>query len=79
MLTSSNQLIRLFVVLTLLAVLPACASEGVCEPRPAGCLEERAAVCGCDGHPYTNRCEAARVGVSVANEGDCSTGGIGGG
>jgi hypothetical protein len=45
---------------------------GFCKERPSSCTAVSELVCGCDGKPYTNACEASRAGVSVANTGACS-------
>jgi hypothetical protein len=42
-----------------------------CEPRPEGCGDIYAPVCGCDGLVHGNECDASAVGVDVDAEGDC--------
>ena len=49
----------------------ACDAEGTCQPRPQGCPDVYAPVCGCDGTTYGNACDAAAAGVSVASPGPC--------
>jgi hypothetical protein len=46
---------------------------GTCETPPMMCSRDMRPVCGCDGHDYTNPCEAARARQSVAREGRCMT------
>lgn len=42
-----------------------------CEPRPEGCGEDYAPVCGCDGQVHSNQCSASMAGVDVDAEGEC--------
>jgi hypothetical protein len=44
---------------------------GRCIDVAAGCPEEAAVVCGCDGNDYRNACEAARAGVHIVADGSC--------
>ncbi|RMH41710.1 MAG: hypothetical protein D6689_10485 [Deltaproteobacteria bacterium] len=44
---------------------------GTCKPRPAGCPDVEAPVCGCDGTTYANPCEAASAGVDWLHMGPC--------
>jgi hypothetical protein len=44
---------------------------GVCEVIPDACDDVFDPVCGCDDETYSNKCEAAAAGVSVASEGEC--------
>jgi len=48
-----------------------CEGRGACLPRPQGCYEIYAPVCGCDGRTYSNDCFAAAAGVNIEYEGPC--------
>jgi hypothetical protein len=50
-----------------------CDFQGVCTPIPEACPATEGPVCGCDGVTYANRCQAAKLGVSVAHECACET------
>lgn len=50
-------------------------STGVCTRRPGpGCNTLYAPVCGCDNKTYSNECGAHSAGVSIAKQGECTTG-----
>ncbi len=49
----------------------ACEGPGECAERPEICPDVWDPVCGCDGETYSNRCYAARAGVSIDHEGPC--------
>lgn len=48
-----------------------CGGPGECAPRPGGCPDEDAPVCGCDGITYASSCEASAAGVRVSSMGTC--------
>jgi hypothetical protein len=53
-------------------LLGECETAGVCAPRPDDCSGLwKPVVCGCNGVTYTNGCQAALDGASVAHEGEC--------
>ena len=47
------------------------AVPGLCLPRPLGCPDVWAPVCGCNGETYANACDAAAAGVSIRQLGEC--------
>ena len=47
---------------------------GICTPKPGGaCPADCPGVCGCDGLPYCNACEANAAGVDVSATSNCTT------
>jgi hypothetical protein len=44
---------------------------GTCTAIPDACDDVLKPVCGCDGKPYSNACEANAMGTSVASQGAC--------
>jgi hypothetical protein len=46
-------------------------NAGTCTPRPEECEPDDTRVCGCDGEPYDNKCEAAQAGSDIAEVGFC--------
>ncbi|HKO94372.1 MAG TPA: Kazal-type serine protease inhibitor domain-containing protein, partial [Polyangiaceae bacterium] len=48
-----------------------------CTPRPNDCGEIYAPVCACNGVTYSNECDAAASGISVAYQGECGTAPLG--
>ncbi|MCB1501094.1 MAG: hypothetical protein KDK07_15125 [Bauldia sp.] len=48
-------------------------AQGTCAARPEVCLTDYMPVCGCDGRTYSNACNAAANGASVAYVGTCRT------
>lgn len=46
-------------------------AEAVCKPRPDGCIDLYAPVCGCDGVTYANSCVANAAGTGIMSAGKC--------
>src|SRR5262245_25473666 len=44
---------------------------GTCRPRPNGCDDVFAPVCGCDGSVHSNACDANAAGFDVNASGGC--------
>ncbi|MFO0674644.1 MAG: hypothetical protein U0235_34365 [Polyangiaceae bacterium] len=49
--------------------------RGSCKPRPTTCDTTCPLVCGCDGKPYCNACEAQLAGSDVSSARDCAASG----
>lgn len=47
-------------------------ASGTCTPRPEVCTMDYTPVCGCDDKTYSNACQAAASGISVAYDGECT-------
>ena len=52
-----------------------CDGKGRCSEKPEACDADYTPVCGCDNQTYSNECDAAAAGVSIATEGECTSGG----
>ncbi len=48
-----------------------CGARGMCRPRPDACPLYYSPTCGCDGHTYSNPCDAEASGTDVAYAGAC--------
>jgi hypothetical protein len=48
-----------------------CKGTGSCSPRPQICPAVYEPVCGCDGHTYSNGCEASVAGANINYTGPC--------
>lgn len=46
--------------------------DGRCEPLPGYCPSVVDPVCGCDGVTYDAECDAHRMGISMAHQGECA-------
>ncbi len=46
---------------------------GACTPVPDVCIDLFDPVCGCDGHTYSNACQAEAASQSIAFHGPCAT------
>lgn len=55
------------------AICGAADAPGTCETIPDVCPKNISPVCGCNGEEYDNACFASLAGVSIANDGTCST------
>jgi hypothetical protein len=55
------------------AMCGAADQTGTCEATPEICAEVYQPVCGCNDKTYSNVCDAARDGVSVGKQGECTT------
>lgn len=54
----------------------ACSAGGACAVRPQACLLYVDPVCGCNGVTYSNECEAAGAGISLASDEACGPPGV---
>jgi hypothetical protein len=46
---------------------------GTCTTIPDACLDDFNPVCGCDGHTYSNACDAQAASQSIVYHGACET------